>query len=131
MKNHFMAAILQRRSAILLASCLALLFTLTLAGTAQTETTGAIEGKVVNSKNEPLKGAVVRFTNDQTGVPISRRTNDEGKFYLSLLQPGVYTISISAPGFKTRESQQRVMATEVTKVMPYPTMLEPETAARP
>jgi hypothetical protein len=101
----------------------------TLADTAQTEVTGALEGKVVNSSsNEPIKDAVVRIKATETGVIRTRRTDEKGKFFQGQLPPGIYTISISAPGFKTIESQQRLLATEVTKVLPYPTALEPQSA---
>lgn len=110
-----------------LVACLALSCTFAIAGLAQDEVTGSFEGKVVNARtNDPLKDATVRITNKLSGIPYVRRTDKEGKFLLRFLSPGIYTIRISAEGFKTVEVEQRLFATQAVKVIPYPTMLEPE-----
>lgn len=131
MKRLHTAFITKHTSALMIV-CFALICSFALLVTAQTEVTGAFEGQVVDSRtNAPIKDAVVRMTETQTGVVRSRRTDDKGKFRQGLLQPGIYKISISAPGYKTRETTQRLVAVQVTKVMPYPTALEPEAAAQP
>src|SRR5437588_6753884 len=77
---------------------------------AQNETTGAFEGKVSNSQTSaPIARASVVFTEQLSGVKLPPRYSDEqGHFYQGLLPPGIYTISASAPGFKTRTEVHRL-----------------------
>lgn len=130
--NSFHFILHKRRHIAVSASCLMLLLSaFALIALAQDEVTGAFEGMVVDvSNNKPIKDATVRVTNEQTGVPVAKRADDKGHFYVGLLPPGVYIIRISAPGFKTKELKQRLLATTITRVMPYPTTLELEEKAK-
>ena len=130
--NCFPFILPKRRYAVLSVTCLLLVSAFALTGIAQDEVTGAFEGMVVDSStNKPIKGAIVRVTNEWTEVPIARRTDDKGKFYVGMLPPGPYIIRVSAPGYKIREFKQRLIATTTTRVIPYPTTLEPEDKAQP
>jgi hypothetical protein len=96
----------------------------------QNTVTGAFEGIVTNSlTREPVSGAVIRFTNQLTGIPVARRSDAQGRFYQGLLAPGTYRVEASAPGFKTFYSVQTVFATRTDRVQPLPIPLVPETAA--
>ena len=97
---------------------------------AQDTVTGAFEGTVTNSQTgAPIPGASVQIINQLTEVPVAKRTGPDGRFYQGLLPPGVYTLRASAPGYKTREKEQRLLATQVNQVIPVPIQLDPETAA--
>ncbi len=99
------------------------------AANAQGATTGAFAGNVVNAKSDkPLKGAAVEFTNVRTGHKYRRVTDADGGFYVGRLEAGIYRIEISAPGFKTRFVEQRLLVSQVNTVLPVPTTLEPEDA---
>ena len=70
--------------------------------TAQTETTGAFEGRLTNIRtNQPIPGAVIQFINQDTQVPSASRTDAEGRFTRYQLQPGTYTIRVNVPGYQT------------------------------
>jgi hypothetical protein len=97
---------------------------------AQDPVTGAFEGRITNSQTgAPIAGAAVQFINQSSGVPNARRTDADGRFYQGLLQPGNYTIRVAAPGFKTKEIERRLLATQANRVIPVPIMLEPDTGA--
>jgi hypothetical protein len=97
---------------------------------AQDTVTGAFEGTVTNSQTgAPIAGASVQIINQLTEVPVAKRTGPDGRFYQGLLPPGVYTLRAAAPGYKTKEQEQRLLATQVNRVIPVPIQLEPETTA--
>src|SRR3954469_20511543 len=96
---------------------------------AQNTVTGAFEGVVNNSQTgAPISGATVQFTNQLSGIPLTKITDARGHFYQGLLAPGNYRIRISAPGFQSREIDQRLLATLPNGVVPVPVPLVPEAA---
>src|SRR5215470_18597645 len=66
---------------------------------AQSTVTGAIGGVVQNPNKEVVPGATVTVRNLGTNKEDSGPTDDTGRFKISLLQPGPYSIRVSAPGF--------------------------------
>ena len=96
---------------------------------AQDTVTGAFEGTVTSSQTgELVGGAFVQIINQATGLVIPKRTDSRGRFYQGLLNPGIYTIRVAAPGFRTREVVQRLFITRTGEVVPVPVQLDPETA---
>jgi hypothetical protein len=92
----------------------------------QDPVTGAFEGTVSNSQTgAPIAGAVVQFINTVTEVPVAKRSDAQGRFYQGLLQPGVYRIRVSAPGYQTKTVEQRLLATRGNTVVPVPVVLDP------
>lgn len=118
----------QRRLLSLALSLFACLIFQATTANAQDTVTGAFEGTVTNSQTgAPIPGAAVQFINQLSEVPIAKRSDAQGRFYQGLLPPGTYTIRVSAPGFKTREVEQRLLATRPNQVVPVPVLLDPET----
>jgi len=94
--------------------------------TAQDTVTGAFEGAVTSGQTgEPISGAAALIINQQTGLVISKTTDSRGRFYQGLLNPGIYTIRVSAQGFETREVVQRLFITRTGEVVPVPVVLDP------
>ena len=64
--------------------------------------TGSISGKVVNENGQPLAGATL-FVRGLNSTTAGRGTTSdvEGNFRVSGLDPGLYTISASAPAYTT------------------------------
>ena len=62
---------------------------------------GSIIGDVTDPSGAVVAGAEVSATNTATGVQLSAKTNNAGYFNLSNLIAGTYTVSLTAPGFKT------------------------------
>ena len=102
-------------------------FPLALLAHAQDTVTGAFEGTVTNSQTgAPIAGASAQIINQQTGQVYDRTSDTLGRFYQGLLNPGVYTIRVSAPGFQTAEVIQRLFISKTGEVVPVPVSLDPE-----
>jgi hypothetical protein len=80
----------------------ALFLILASAGFAQS-TYGTIYGSVTDPSSAVVRDAVVQATNTKTGEARSTKTSGEGLFRFVNLDPGSYTVSVSAPGFSTSE----------------------------
>ena len=66
---------------------------------AQSTTEGAIAGTVADPSGSVLSGASVTLHNDGTNAEIKLVTDDSGYFKAPLVQPGTYTVTVSASGF--------------------------------
>ena len=108
-------------------------FFITASANAQTEVTGAIEGRVTSSQspNPPVAGARVQIINLETQVPAATKTDANGHFIRNSLQPGKYRVTVTADNFKQYDSQNvQNVGIEVTKrTVPLPISLDPLTAA--
>jgi hypothetical protein len=71
---------------------------------AQGETTSAIVGQVTDATNAAIPDATVRVTNHATGLERSAKTDDEGRFNFTQLQPGTYSVKVEADGFDAQEN---------------------------
>jgi hypothetical protein len=67
--------------------------------TAQSTTTGAIGGVVTNPNREVVSGAAVTVLNVETNKEDSGTTDDQGRFKVVNLRPGIYTVTINGSGF--------------------------------
>ncbi len=68
----------------------------------ETLTRGSLSGKVVDEENVPLPGAVV-FVQSEMGVTRSVSTRSDGTFLIPFLEPGQYSLKVSAEGFTTEK----------------------------
>src|SRR2546425_5105853 len=78
-------------SVLVLAFCAAAL--------AQGTVTGAIGGSVNDPKNAVVAGATVTVKNNDTGKEETATSDSEGRFKITNLQPGNYTVTVNASGF--------------------------------
>lgn len=68
--------------------------------TAQAQlTSGDLVGTVSDQSGAAVAGALVKATNDSTGVVVSVQANSSGEFHIPNLPAGSYTITGTAPGF--------------------------------
>ncbi len=99
---------------------------------AQDTVTGAFQGDVSNNlTGDPVAGAAVLITNEQTGVTYNLTTDSKGRFYQGLLAPGFYQIQLTITGFRSRLLRREIKVSFTGEVVPVPVSLEPETAAAP
>ncbi len=77
----------------------ALLVLATSAALAQTPGTGAISGLVTDPQNRAVSNADVLAENDATHIVRSATTGSNGEFRVALLAPGVWSVTVRAPGF--------------------------------
>lgn len=91
---------------------------------AQTETTGAFRGRVVDEQGNGVAGIIVRAVNTQTGIPSAGKTGGDGFYNIGLLQPGIYNLTVNPEGignnptFKGVTRTQRLTAVDATTVLP-------------
>jgi hypothetical protein len=67
---------------------------------AQLSGEGAITGSVQDQTGAAIPGAKVAITRNSTGVTINTQSTSAGDYSVSTLTPGVYTVTVSAPGFE-------------------------------
>lgn len=75
--------------------CIALPFS----AVAQIGGTGTIQGTVTDPSGAVVAGAQVSAVNNATGTAMVRTTTADGLYSLAPLNPGIYTVTIVAPGF--------------------------------
>src|ERR1017187_2500644 len=67
---------------------------------AQSETTGALGGQVIDSSSGAIAGATVTIVRVDTGFHRAVQSDGEGRFSFPHLQPGLYRIEAVAPAFE-------------------------------
>ena len=71
----------------------------------------SVVGTLTDPSGLPLLGVSVHCRHQNTGHLRETGTNERGDFTLSSLDPGPYTLTFSAPGFKTKQLQDVVVVT--------------------
>ena len=87
-----------------------LLFALTLcpiSSTGQSLTSGDIAGTVLDPTGAAVPSATVTLTNLDTGAKQTAPTSSTGAYRFALLNPGNYSVAISASGFQS--AQQKIV----------------------
>ncbi len=99
---------------------LALAFCLgSLAANAQSTTQGSIAGSVLDSSGAAVPGATVNIKNPATGFAVGIVADASGFYKAPLLEPGTYSVSVSAPSFAAyRADSVLVLVGQVTTVEP-------------
>ena len=72
---------------------------------AQSGTSSAISGTVMETTGAALPNAEVQATEIDTGAMRTEKTNPDGRFLFSEVNPGTYTVTVRASGFATQTSQ--------------------------
>ena len=90
-----------RNSARRILVSLLLSLLLGLQGFAQTATTAMISGTVTDSTQAVVNGAEVELFDASTNQRWKQITNDSGKYIFATVLPGVYSITVTKPGFRT------------------------------
>ncbi len=67
---------------------------------AQTMTTGSVQGTVTNPKNSVVPNATVSLTDNAKGTVQTTTTNLSGNYQFGLLDPGSYTVRVTAATFQ-------------------------------
>ena len=83
---------------------------------AQSTTQGAVGGTVKDPQGAVVANAPVTVKNEETNKEFAATTDDEGRFRVVQLDPGTYSVTVSASGFAPY-TQQKVVV-EVGRVTP-------------
>ncbi|HVF88329.1 MAG TPA: TonB-dependent receptor, partial [Pyrinomonadaceae bacterium] len=76
---------------------------LTISAFAQ-ESRATLTGRVSDPTGASIPGANVTITNQQTNIDTNVTTGDDGNYTATALQPGRYTVTVEAGGFKRAQS---------------------------
>lgn len=100
--------------------CMVLLCGATVRSLAQSLTQGAIAGTVFDTTSAAISDAKVLIHNDGTNAELTLTTDSSGYFKAPQLDPGTYTVTVSAPGFgEQRTSSVTVLVSNVTALSPH------------
>src|SRR5438093_5111480 len=64
------------------------------------ENRASISGQVTDSSGAAVPSAAIKIVNVEQGTVKDTSTNDAGRYQIGFLEPGAYTVTIEAPGFK-------------------------------
>jgi Carboxypeptidase regulatory-like domain len=97
-----------------------LLLLLTFVAAGAQESRGSLTGTVTDPNGAALPGATVEIKNIETNVANTVTTNEEGNFNFPLLNPGKYTLTVTASGFANtmRENLEIRVADRLTLDVP-------------
>ena len=78
---------------------------------------GALTGVVTDSSGAVLTGASVTVKSPETGFTREAKTNQQGIFNFNDLQPGIYTVTVSAEGFANfKQNSTPIQANNTARV---------------
>jgi hypothetical protein len=84
--------------------------------------TGTLEGLVTDSSGAVVPGATITATQGSTGEQHTTTTDGSGRFTIPFVEPGIYSVSVGAKGFKT--SQESGVVVQVAETRPVDFRLE-------
>jgi hypothetical protein len=77
---------------------------------------GQVGGIVTDPNGAVVPGATVELTNSQTGATISTKSDGDGHWVLSGLQPGAAKLKIESPGFKSFNQEFQIASDRPTRL---------------
>jgi len=87
---------------------------------AQSATDGAISGTITDATDAAIPGAQVQVHNNGTGKDVTLTADANGFYKAALLQPGNYTVTVTASGFNASKTDGIVVQlNQVTTVSPH------------
>ncbi len=75
---------------------------------------GNIVGHVTDPTGAAIPNATVTVTNTDTNVPLTFHTNSVGDYTAPAINPGPYTVTVNAPGFRQAVSQTLTLEVQQT-----------------
>ncbi len=89
---------------------------LTIPAFSQSLTSGDITGLVTDQSGAVIPDATITLKNNQTGATQTRTVNSAGVYRFSLLDPGGYTVTVTAQGFQPVERTIQVSVGQASAV---------------
>ena len=84
---------------------------------------GALDGSVLDEKNNPLSGAVITAVNKSNGISRGSITNSQGRYRLLFLEPGRYSVSIKLDGYLEKRLDDLVVSFNASPLVFPPIIL--------
>ena len=102
---------------LLCAACLLLLLTAVPGARGQTSTS-SLSGTVTDGSGAAVAKAMVVLTNDGTQTSVEATTNGSGYFSFPVIQPGKYSLKITAAGFSAWQERGIVLYQQDSRTVP-------------
>ena len=83
------------------------------ASIALAQSTGSITGTVLDLSGDPVVNAPIQATNRTSHVIFKANSAKTGRYTLSQLPPGIYELSVAAPGFNAYAEPNLTLAAEI------------------
>ena len=87
---------------------------LSMASSLPGQTSGEIAGSVRDPSGAVVAGADVKATNKATGAERTTVTNDSGLYNFPVMQPGVYDVIVTKPGFQSAARNDMTLQVQQT-----------------
>ncbi len=94
-----------------------MVLSMSLVAVAQSSLTGAITGTVNDPSGAVIPNATVKVRNAGTSQEESTTTGAEGRFRVTNLQPGIYSVTVNAQGFTEYHQEQIVVEVGRTAII--------------
>jgi hypothetical protein len=73
----------------------------------QSTSTGTVAGAVTDSSGAVVSGATVTLTDTSTNIARTATTNAAGRYTYVDVNPGIYNLAVSKPGFSTTKTDRQ------------------------
>ena len=114
-----------RKSTLFLSFVLCAALAVAESASAQTVTTGALSGSVVDAQGGVLPGATVVAIHRPTGTTYEGVTMSDGKYILQNVQVGgPYSITVTMSGFRKKEESGIIVNLGEVRQVPFKLVLE-------
>jgi iron complex outermembrane receptor protein len=100
----------QPRSPLPIVCAALILFSFSIAPSSGQGTEGTISGVVRSASGDPMPGATVTVTNQETGLARVARSEANGAYSVTRLAPGLYAVSADLPGVGKATQRDRRLA---------------------
>src|SRR5215471_11737476 len=80
------------------------------------QTLGDISGQVADPSGAGVPNSVVTLTNTATNAIRSASTNEQGLYTFTSVPPGIYSLKVEHPGFKTTTSNVEVQVQQSVRL---------------
>ena len=77
---------------------------------------GQVGGVIVDQQGAVVAGAEVTVTNTQTGTSLTTKSDDEGHWRISGMQPGAVKVTVSSPGFAKTQYDLNLLETKTARL---------------
>lgn len=86
---------------------------------AQTATSATMRGTIRDQNGAVVAGGNVTVTNSRTGATRTAKSNSEGFYVITTLDPGSYTVNVEASGFKQLSQTEVTLSPSETRGLDY------------
>ena len=79
-------------------------------------TAGSIVGRVTDPSKAVVVGAQITALNQATGVSYTSKSNEAGDYIIQRVPPGIYSVTVTQPGFQTEVAKDLEPAQEIVLI---------------